>query len=134
MGLPLPSAIVNGSDHPSESAYSVFWAIKIYHRRYNSDQRITRRAESPKKSLAQEPNYGFFGGNCYGFQFEPQLTLEELEVWNRELAEDYHLMGDRFDPAEEAARNLREFTKFAPIYQAQMRNLLQAFLRQARLE
>ena len=54
-------------------------------------------------------------GLSYGFQFEPQRTLDELRVWNRELAEDYELMGDRFDPAEEAARDLREFTAFAPL-------------------
>ena len=52
-------------------------------------------------------------GPSYAFQFEPQLTLDELRVWNRELAGDYDLMGDRFDPAEEAARNLREFEAFA---------------------
>lgn len=66
--------------------------------------------------------------NCYGFQFEPQLTLEELVVWNRELYNDYALMGDLFDPAEESARNLREFTRYAPLYESQMRNLLTAFL------
>jgi GMP synthase (glutamine-hydrolysing) len=34
-------------------------------------------------------------GSSYGFQFEPQLTLEELKMWNRELAGDYQLMGSR---------------------------------------
>ena len=69
-------------------------------------------------------------GLSYGFQFEPQLTLDELRVWNRELAGDYELMGDRFDPAEEAARNLREFTAYAPLYGPQMARMLRAFLRQ----
>jgi GMP synthase (glutamine-hydrolysing) len=78
-------------------------------------------------------NLAFRYQNCYGFQFEPQLTLEDLAVWNRELAGDYQLMGDRFDPKEEAARHLREFAKYAPVYQSQMRDLLQAFLRQAGL-
>ena len=69
----------------------------------------------------------------YGFQFEPQLTCAELRVWNRELAGDYALMGDRFDPREEAARNLREFTAFAPYHERQMARLLRAILRQAGL-
>ena len=72
-------------------------------------------------------------GLSYGFQFEPQLTLDELRVWNRELAGDYALMGDRFDPAEEAARNLREFESFAPHHEAQMAKLLTALLSQAGL-
>ena len=66
-------------------------------------------------------NMAFRYGNSYGFQFEPQLTLEELQVWNRELSGDYALMGDRFDPSEEAARNLREFARYEPHYRAQMR-------------
>lgn len=78
-------------------------------------------------------NMAFRYGNAYGFQFEPQLTLEELRVWNRELAGDYTLMGDRFDPNEEAARNLREFARYEPHYREQMRNLLAAFLHNAGL-
>ena len=78
-------------------------------------------------------NMAYRMGNSYGFQFEPQLTLEELKVWNRELSGDYLLMGDRFDPAEEAARNLREFAKFSPAHEAQMGNLLRAFLASAGL-
>ena len=66
--------------------------------------------------------------NAYGVQFEPQLTFDELCVWNRELASDYDLMGDRFDPAEEAARNLREFERFYPIHQAQMADFLKSVL------
>ena len=69
-------------------------------------------------------------GPSYAFQFEPQLTLDELRVWNRELAGDYDLMGDRFDPAEEAARNLREFESFAPAHEAQMARTLTALLNQ----
>ena len=72
-------------------------------------------------------------GLSYGFQFEPQLTLDELQVWNRELAGDYELMGDRFDPEEEAARNLREFTAFARFHEAQMGRMLRALLVQAGL-
>lgn len=75
----------------------------------------------------------FRNGVSYGFQFEPQLTLGELRVWNRELADDYKLMGERFDPREEAARNLREFTAFAPHHEAQMGRMLTALLAQARL-
>lgn len=70
-------------------------------------------------------------GLSYGFQFEPQLTLDELQIWNRELAGDYDLMGDRFDPIEEAARNLREFMPFAPHHEAQMARMLRALLAQA---
>ena len=63
-------------------------------------------------------------GPSYGFQFEPQLTLGELRVWNRELAGDYELMGGRFDAAEEAARNLREFTAYATLYERQMARMV----------
>ena len=66
--------------------------------------------------------------NAYGLQFEPQLTLDELRVWNRELASDYDLMGDCFDPEEEAGRNLREFERFYPIHRAQMSDFLNAVL------
>ena len=69
-------------------------------------------------------------GSSYGFQFEPQLTLDELRVWNRELASDYTLMGDRFEPAQESARNLREFQAFAPHHEAQMARMLRALLNQ----
>ena len=72
-------------------------------------------------------------GPSYAFQFEPQLTLDELQIWNRELAADYALMGHRFDPAAEAARNLREFAKFAPHHTAQMAQMLQAILPRAAL-
>ena len=75
----------------------------------------------------------FRQGLSYGFQFEPQLTLDELRIWNEALAGDYDLMGERFDPAEEAARNLREFTAFAPHHEAQMGRMLRALLAQVRL-
>ena len=73
-------------------------------------------------------------GASYAFQFEPQLTLAELQIWNRELAGDYALMGNRFDPATEAARNLREFAKFAPHHEAQMGQMLRAILAEAGLQ
>ncbi len=66
--------------------------------------------------------------NSYAFQFEPQLTLDELRVWNRELSSDYELMGPLFDPKFEAEANLREFTTYSPIYEAQSREMLNAFL------
>jgi len=78
-------------------------------------------------------NMAFRYGVSYAFQFEPQLTLEELKVWNRVFAGDYGLMGSRFDAAEEAARNLREFAKFAPEHRRQMARLLNAFLANADL-
>ena len=73
----------------------------------------------------------FCSGLSFGFQFEPQLTLEELQIWNRVLYQDYELMGDRFDPEEESARNLREFTAFAPSHEVQMSRMLRAFLENA---
>ena len=72
-------------------------------------------------------------GNSYAFQFEPQLTLDELKIWNRELADDYNLMGPLFDPKFEAEANLREFTSYSPIYEAQSREMLIAFLENAGL-
>ena len=76
-------------------------------------------------------NMAFRYGQSYAFQFEPQLTLDELRVWDRVFTGDYRLMGDAFDPKEESARNLREFTKFAPEHQRQMTALLEAFLTNA---
>ena len=78
-------------------------------------------------------NMAFRYGNSYAFQFEPQLTLEEFEVWDRELRGDYELMGENFDAVEEARRNLGEFTRFAPTHEAQMRDLFNAFLSNAGL-
>ena len=86
-----------------------------------------------RDGLYKRINMAFRYGNSYGFQFEPQLTLEELRVWNVELADGYKLMGGRFDASEEAARNLREFEAYAPHYEAQMREMLRAFLRTAGL-
>jgi len=68
--------------------------------------------------------------NAYGAQFEPQLTPEELRVWNVELASDYELMGPGFDADEEAARNLREFDRFYPTHKAQMGDFLRGILAQ----
>ena len=76
-------------------------------------------------------NMAFRYANSYAFQFEPQLTLEDLQVWDRELSADYRLMGSRFDPDEEAARHLREFAAYAPAYEAQMRDMFHAFLHNA---
>ena len=78
-------------------------------------------------------NMAFRYEQSYAFQFEPQLTLEELRVWDEKLRDDYKLMGSRFDPDEEAARNLREFAEFAPFHEKQMRDLLIAFLSNAGL-
>jgi GMP synthase (glutamine-hydrolysing) len=75
----------------------------------------------------------FRSGNSYAFQFEPQLTLDELKVWNRELADDYEKMGPPFDPAFEAEANLREFAAYSPIYEAQSREMLAAFCENAGL-
>lgn len=73
-------------------------------------------------------------GNSYAFQFEPQLTLDELKIWNRELSDDYKLMGPIFDPKFEAEANLREFTSYSPFYEAQAREMLIAFLENSGLE
>ena len=73
-------------------------------------------------------NMAFRYNDSYAFQFEPQLTLQELRIWNEAFREDYGLMGDRFDANEESARNLREFAKFAKYHEAQMREMFLAFL------
>ena len=75
----------------------------------------------------------FRSGTSYAFQFEPQLTLDELRVWNRELGDDYAKMGPQFDPAFEAEANLREFAGYAPVYEAQSREMLAAFCENAGL-
>lgn len=77
-------------------------------------------------------NMAFRYKNAYGVQFEPQLTLEELRVWNRELAGDYELMGAEFDPKVEAQRNLREFAGFASAHEAQMGAFLRKMLSECR--
>ena len=78
-------------------------------------------------------NMAFRYRNSYGFQFEPQLTLEELLVWNREMSHDYRLMGDLFNASEEGARHIREFARYEPIYRTQMREMLVTFLQNAGL-
>ena len=72
-------------------------------------------------------------GNSYAFQFEPQLTLDELRIWNRELFDDYKLMGPLFDPKSEAETNIREFTSYSPTYESQSRDMFLAFLENASL-
>ena len=78
-------------------------------------------------------NTAFRYKKSYGFQFEPQLTLEEFQIWNRNLFDDYKLMGNDFDPEVESARNAREFAIFAIHHETQMRDLLLAFLENANL-
>ena len=78
-------------------------------------------------------NMAFRHGSSYAFQFEPQLTFDELKVWDRVFYGDYVLMGDSFSREEESARNLREFAKFASEHQRQMTALLVAFLANAGL-
>lgn len=73
-------------------------------------------------------NMAFRYKNAYALQFEPQLTLDELKIWNRELAGDYELMGPEFDPKIESRRNLREFTGFAPAHETQMAAFLRAVI------
>ena len=73
-------------------------------------------------------NTAFRYRNAFGVQFEPQLTLEELRVWNRELVGDYELMGPEFDPEVESRRNLREFAGFAPAHERQMGTFLRKML------
>lgn len=79
-------------------------------------------------------NMAFRYGLSYAFQFEPQLTPDELAVWNRVFAGDYALMGPAFNPADESARNRREFAKFAPEHRRQMAAMLNAFLANAGLD
>ncbi len=86
-----------------------------------------------KDGTFKRQSMAFRHGKSYAFQFEPQLTLDELHIWNRDLADDYKLMGPEFDPASEAETNLREFTVYSPIYEAQSREMLVAFLENADL-
>ena len=44
-------------------------------------------------------NMAFRYANSYAFQFEPQLTLEDLQVWDRELSADYRPHGQPLRPA-----------------------------------
>jgi len=69
----------------------------------------------------------------YGFQFEPQLTLEEFQIWNHNLFDDYKLMGNDFNPEIESAQNAREFAAFSIHHESQMKKLLLAFLKNANL-
>ena len=73
-------------------------------------------------------NMAFRFNNAYGVQFEPQLTFDELKVWNRVFASDYRLMGPEFDPAEEARRNESEFERFTPVHEAQMADFFRELL------
>jgi GMP synthase (glutamine-hydrolysing) len=73
-------------------------------------------------------NMAFRYNDSYAFQFEPQLTLVELEIWDKAFEKDYELMGGQFDAKDESTRNLREFTKFAPCHESQMGEMLLAFL------
>ena len=78
-------------------------------------------------------NMAFRYGNSYAFQFEPQLTLAELNIWDQVFSDDYKLMGPAFDPREESVLNVREFAGFSPFHERQMTELLEAFLSNARL-
>ena len=125
-----------GDADPVFSTLTVPLAPTLHGECFSIPQRATRLAEGYmlcRDGSYRRINMALRYGKSYGFQFEPQLTLEELQVWNRELSGDYTLMGDRFDPTEEAARNLREFARYEPHYREQMRNLLTAFLHNAGL-
>ena len=76
-------------------------------------------------------NMAFRYGLSYAFQFEPQLTLEEMKIWDRVFSGDYEMMGPAFDSKEESARNIREFIRFAPQHQRQMTAMLESFLQNA---
>ena len=78
-------------------------------------------------------NMAFRYGLSYGFQFEPQLTLEEMQIWNRVFYGDYEFMGQAFRAEVESARNLREFAKFSGVHERQMSTLLKSFLANAGL-
>ena len=103
---------------------------------FSIPQGATRLAEGHilcRDSTFRRINMAFRYGSSYAFQFEPQLTFEELKVWDGVFSGDYDLMGDAFVPEEESARNVREFAKFAPVHQGQMTALLEAFLLNAGL-
>jgi len=73
-------------------------------------------------------NMAFKYGTSYGFQFEPQLTLEEFLIWNQEMVHEYDRLGPQFDPKDKAASDLREFTSYSRIYECQMGDLFRTFL------
>lgn len=73
-------------------------------------------------------NMAFKYGRSYGFQFEPQLTLQEFLIWHREMASEYDRLGPQFDPKDKAASDLREFTSYSGIYERQMGDLFRMFL------
>ena len=120
-----------GHDDPAFSEITTPIAPTLHGECFSTPPGATRLAEG--FMLRRDGRYRRFDMafrfmNAYGVQFEPQLTLEELRVWNRELASDYDLMGACFDPVEESARNLREFERFYPIHRAQMAAFLNVIL------
>ena len=123
-----------GSDDPVFSKLRVPLVPTLHGEHFTVPDRATELAFGYmlcRDGTFKRQSLAFRHGNSYAFQFEPQLTLNELQVWNRELADDYQLMGPLFDPTFEAEANLREFTTYSPIYEAQSREMLIAFCQNA---
>ena len=135
-GLRKISITAEGSTDPVFNKIQVPLVPTLHGDCFTVPQGATKLAEGHilrRDGTYRRINMAFRYGKSYGFQFEPQLTLDELTVWNQVFREDYKLMGDRFDPAEESARNLREFAQFAPCHETQMGEMLRAFLSNAGL-
>ena len=135
-GLRKIDITAEGCRDPVFSAISIPLVPTLHGEQFTVPTNAVRLAEGTM--LRRDGGYvripmAFRFGLSYGFQFEPQLTLDEFRIWNRELFGDYSLMGERFDPEQEAARNLREFAAFAVHHETQMARMLRALLTQAGL-
>ena len=119
----------SGAADAAFSKIDVPLAPTMHGERFTTPPGATRLAEGfvlRRDGTFSRIDMAFRYRDSYGLQFEPQLTAAQLERWNVEFAADYALMGAAFDPSEESSRHMREFAKFAPIHEAQMR----AFLRE----
>lgn len=120
-----------GHADPAFSNISIPLVPTLHGECFSIPRGATRLAEGfmlKRDGTYRRINLAFRYNNAYAVQFEPQLTLEELEVWNRELAGDYELMGSEFDPEVESRRNIREFAGFTPMHEAQMGAFLRAVI------
>ena len=135
-GLRKIHVTANGDSDPVFSAITAPIVPTLHGECFTIPKGATKLAEGDillRDGRYRRINMAFRYGRSYAFQFEPQLTLEELKVWDRVFAGDYSLMGSYFSPEEESARNLSEFARFAPQHQRQMTALLEAFLTNAGL-
>ena len=136
IGLKKISVTAQGKADPVFSKIEIPLVPTLHGDAFEIPERAVKLAEGymlRRDGTYRRINMAFRYERSYAFQFEPQLTLEEFKVWDRELRDDYQLLGGGFDPEEEAAGNLREFIDFAPYHEKQMRELFVAFLSNAGL-